>query len=301
MSTTELQIVFEGPAVNAGKIKASVLAEALSGASEVFARADSIINGETSETVVLVQSDFKHGSFAVNVQVVQEAIEHAKHIFTDHPVSAAALAVTLGFLKKHKEEIKDSLLDLYKWLKGKKPEGITPIDSKHVEITFGQNKKTVTTINLALYGDSAIREGLEKLTGPLRQEDIERISLKHDGAEQNTIEKPEAPYFQESYELTEELTATEGERDAVLIVSKLSFKEDTTWSFFEQGATVTAKIVDENFWDNVHKGQIKFGEGDMLRVRLRWKIEGKPRLVQRNVIIKVYEVMERERQLRFEL
>ncbi len=51
------------------------------------------------------------------------------------------------------------------------------------------------------------------MTGPLRQENIERISLKHEGAEQNTIEKPEAPYFQEqSFELVEEVAPTEGER-----------------------------------------------------------------------------------------
>jgi hypothetical protein len=51
----------------------------------------------------------------------------------------------------------------------------------------------------------------------------------------------------------------------------------------------------------VNQGKIKFGEGDMLRVRLQWKIERKARLIQRNVIVKVYEVMEREKQLLFDL
>jgi hypothetical protein len=172
---------------------------------------------------------------------------------------------------------------LYGWLKGKKPDKVTPIDSKNVEVIFGQNKKVVNNIHLALYGDSAIRQALEQFTEPLRQKEIERILLKHEGKEQTTIEKDEAAYFQEVYELTEEPPSiTEGERDTVLIVSKLSFKEDTAWAFFERGATVTAKIVDEKFWNNVHKGKIKFGERDMLKVRLQWKIERKQRLIQRS-------------------
>ena len=94
---------------------------------------------------------------------------------------------------------------------------MTPVDAKNVEVTFGQNKKVVNNIHLSLYGDSAIREAFEKLTGPLRREGIDRILLKHEGNEQTTIEKEEAPYFQEIYELTEAPTETEGERDAILI------------------------------------------------------------------------------------
>jgi hypothetical protein len=93
--------------------------------------------------------------------------------------------------------------------------------------------------------------------------------------------------------------ATEGERDTVLTVSKLSFKENATWTFFEQGATVYAKIEDEKFWTDVHHHKLVFGEGDCLRVRLKWKIERKKKLIQVNAITKVYELVERPKQLTF--
>jgi hypothetical protein len=96
-------------------------------------------------------------------------------------------------------------------------------------------------------------------------------------------------------------TPNEGERDAVLIVSKIAFKEGTTWTFFERGGTVVAKVEDQEFWQRVHEHAIKFGEGDMLRVRLRWKVDHKNgKLTQKNRIIRVYEVLDRPKQMRLD-
>jgi hypothetical protein len=39
----------------------------------------------------------------------------------------------------------------------------------------------------------------------------------------------------------------EGDRETVLVVSKLAFKEGSTSTFFERGAIVVAKIEDEQF------------------------------------------------------
>jgi len=298
VSSTNLEIVFEGSGVQTGTINAHLLADALLGCSDVFTRSNQIVNGEASEAVVLVQSDFKRGSFVVNVQLVQEVVEHAKQLITAHPfVSATTLAGIIGFISKNKE----SLIELYKWLKGKKPDKVLPAGNNNVELTLGENKKTVTTQVINLYGDSAIRAALEKLTSPLRQEAIDRIAVKQDGTEQIAIEKTEATYFQtESLQLESDNSPTEGERDTVLVVSKLSFTEGTTWTFFERGAIVIAKIEDERFWTDVHQHKLTFGEGDRLRVRLYWKIEKKRKLTQKNTIRKVYELIERPKQLRLD-
>ena len=57
--STNLEIVFEGPGVQTGTINARIFADALGGCSDVFTRANQILNGEASEAVVLVQSDFR--------------------------------------------------------------------------------------------------------------------------------------------------------------------------------------------------------------------------------------------------
>jgi len=128
------------------------------------------------------------------------------------------------------------------------------------------------------------------------------MAIRQNNAEQVSIEKGEAEAFApRGWELEPENPPTEGERDATLIVSKISFKESSTWSFFEQGGIILAKIADGDFWRRVHNHEIKFGEGDSLKVRLHWKVEAKDgKLKQSNKIIRVYRVYERPKQMRLD-
>src|SRR5713101_7644268 len=99
MSSTNLEVVFEGPAVKAGTIDARLLAESLLGYSEVFTRTNTIVNGEASQATVLVQSEFKAGSFVAGLELVQNITEQAAHLITTHEfLSAGALAGVIGFL-----------------------------------------------------------------------------------------------------------------------------------------------------------------------------------------------------------
>jgi hypothetical protein len=303
MSSTNLEVVFEGPAVKAGTIDARLLSDSLAGYSEVFARANSIINGEASEAAVLVVSNFKHGSFVAGLQLVQNIVEQSQQLITAHNFfDAAGLSAVIGFAWKNRDAVKDSLIDLYKWLKGGKPDKAVQIGN-NTEITLGQNKKTVSTIIYNLYGDAAIRTALGKLTSPLRHAAIDRIATKQDGIEQNVIEKAEAEFFEpEPLQLESSASPMEGQRETVLIVTKVSFVEGTTWSFIEKGATLTAKIEDEDFWSRVHQHTLVFGEGDSLRVLLHWKVvqSRSKKLMPKNTIDKVYEVLVRPKQMRLD-
>ena len=307
MSSANIELVFEGPAVQSGTIDARLLAESLNGYSSVFRRANEIVNGELSKAAVLVQADFKAGSFVAGLQFVQNITEEAEHLITAHQfMSAGAIAGLIGFLPAElaKEFIKDfskeTVIGLFKWLKGKKPDDVKRVDNDEVQIKAGQENKTVSTTVYNMYGDSAIRLGLDKLTAPLREAQIDRIAVKQDNTEQTVFEKSEAEYFEAEPPLQLEVDeqAMEGERDAVLVVSKLSFKEGTNWTFFKRGATVVAKIEDEEFWGKVHQHTVTFGEGDLLKVRLAWKIQQKQhQLKQKNTIVKVIEKLERPKQL----
>jgi hypothetical protein len=87
----------------------------------------------------------------------------------------------------------------------------------------------------------------------------------------------------------------------VLIVSKLSFTEKSTWTFLERGATVVAKIEDEEFWQNVHQHKVTFGEGDRLRVRIHWTtVRRRGNLTAKNTITKVREVIVGQKQMRLD-
>lgn len=67
----------------------------------------------------------------------QNFTEQARHLITGHPFfDAAGLATLIGFIAKHREVIQESLLDLYKWLKGGKPDKVVQIGN-NTEITIG--------------------------------------------------------------------------------------------------------------------------------------------------------------------
>lgn len=299
MSTTNVELIFDGPGVRDGLIDASLLAESLAGYSQVFNRANDVLNGEDSEAVVFVQSEFRKGSFIVALQLVQTISEHGRQLISAHPIlDSTGIASALGLGWQHKETIKDGLVGLYKWLKGKKPDSALSVGDS-TEVTLGVNKKNVTNNVYNLYGDEAIRQGLSKLVRPLSGEQLDRISIVAGGVKQTSIEKSEIGYFEPEPLSLQPPSLSSGKREAALIVSKLAFKEKSTWTFFEQGATVVAKIEDVDFWKSVHDRTVTFGEGDTLLVQLAWNVERKTRLVQKNTILKVRKVIPRPEQLRF--
>lgn len=300
MSQIQVQLVFEGSAVNEGKIDAAALALSLAGYSGLFRRANAVINGEASEAVVLVESNFTPGSSIVNLRFDQHLIEAATTFITHHQFfTALSLVSAIGLIKR--TEWGETLIDIWKWLKGQKPDEVAQTGN-NTEITLGANKKTVSSVVYNLYGDSAIRSALGQATEPLRREGFDRMALRQDNQEQVAIEKQEAESFgTDAWELEPASTPTEGEREALLIVSKLAFTEKSSWSFFDEGAMVVATIEDEAFWQRVHNHEISFGEGDRLRVRLHWKVESKNgKLKQKNRIVKVHQVFDRPRQLRLD-
>lgn len=311
MSSTNVEIVFEGPAVKQGTIDARLLAESLLGYNAVFTRANSIVNGPESTAAVLVESEFKSGSFIAGLEFVQNVTEHGTQLITAHEfLNAGALAGLIGFLPAElarefvKDFTKETVLSLFRWLRGKKPEDVKPAGDDRLELKSRSETRTVNVNVFNLYGDSAIRDGLDRVTRPLREAAIERIAVKQNDTEQAFFEKDEAEIFEAEPVQLESGSAEpmQGEREAVLVVSKLQFKEGSTWTFFERGAVVTAKIEDAQFWEKVHKHQLLFGEGDLLRVRLVWEIQEKRhQLRQKNTIVRVLEKVERPKQLRLDV
>lgn len=97
MSTTQVQLVFEGTAVQRGTIDAQLFADALAGYCLLFRRANDIVNGRASEAAVLVDSDFRKGSFIVSLQFEQHLLDAALNLITDHQfLTAGSLAAMIG-------------------------------------------------------------------------------------------------------------------------------------------------------------------------------------------------------------
>ena len=141
---------------------------------------NALVNGEVSQAVVLVQSDFKRGSFIAGLEFVQNFTEQAANLITAHHfLTADLLAHIIGFLSGDggKEIVKEfgkavgigTVLELARLLRGKKPDEVKPVDPETVQLKKWNESATVNVNVYNMYGDSAIRAGLDKITSPLRQ------------------------------------------------------------------------------------------------------------------------------------
>src|SRR5437588_1172700 len=85
MSTAEFAISYDGELVRAGLMDVQQLAPALLASGALIQKANRLLNGEGTHVEVKVRSDFRTGSFLVNLHVDQGLIEQAKNFLLAHP------------------------------------------------------------------------------------------------------------------------------------------------------------------------------------------------------------------------
>jgi hypothetical protein len=85
VSSAELTIAYDGKAVRAGLMDVQDLAPALLASGKLIQKANTLLNGERSHVEVKVRSDFRRGSFLVNLHVDQGLLEQARQFLLAHP------------------------------------------------------------------------------------------------------------------------------------------------------------------------------------------------------------------------
>lgn len=291
MDSITLQVVFEGHSVNPGRIDAEAFASALTGYAMLFKRANTLLNGDECNTEVLVESEFERGSFVAYLSF--QAL--AGNIITAHQfLDASGLAKVLGYLW----ESKSTVFDLLKMLRGHNPERVIQ-QGDNSQVIYGGVTNTFNNCVVQVYNDPDAKKALSDLTSSLQIAGIDRVSIGPREGEKFALQK--------SDEITVDLGANEeepsedidaGEREALLTIGKVVFDEKKNWTFFERGSTVLAPILDSDFWSRVHARTLLFGEGDQMKVKLKWRLEFKKGKVhQHNSILKVLELKSRAHQL----
>ena len=130
-----VELVFNGEAVQSGTIDARVLGTALTAFTDAFHTVpDAIVNGKNSEASIRVDAKFERGSFDVLLQLAQGLLGQAQGIISNLK-TAFELAVLLGIIHKS-----GSLIDLLKFLQGKKPDKVVKGDET-VEVSVKRSEK----------------------------------------------------------------------------------------------------------------------------------------------------------------
>jgi hypothetical protein len=269
------------------------LAPALLALGELFADASRTVYPE-QEPVALDIKATEEGSFILHLILEAErAWDQVEDLFGSDAASA---------LVNIKELVIGAPLGLFaliRHLKGRR------IKSRENGPDPGQIKLTLTdgtTIEipvevLKLYDNPSVRRKARDVVTPLGREGVERLDFDSEDLDTVSLDEADLSAF-ESPEVEDILG--ENEVDLTLSIIAPTFREGYKWQFDAGQGRFWATIEDPDFLARVDSGE-RFAKGDRLRCRLllvQLQVEGK--LTTQSTVVKVYEHIPREDQLRLE-
>ena len=275
MSKAEFQLFYDGPALRDGTMNVNELASSLLAVGDLVKAANQQINEDRADVSVRVKSDFKRGSFEVALLVDQSFLEHAKNLlFTGTALGSAGILTLLfgtDIGKKGVSGVLDSVLDVWKKLKGEKPKSTIQDQSKGLTIlVYGDgNQVNVESKAAALYSEDAIRSSINGIVSPLAKEGIKRLDVRRGKKALNSVDKSDLPVDLAVVGESQTIGAKvrRDSRETVLRVVRANF-ESGKWGFSDGAAKFSAIITDNVFQQKLDSGAEGFYKGDTLRVIL---------------------------------
>jgi hypothetical protein len=157
------------------------------------------------------------------------------------------------------------IIELRKFLKGKKPDKIEIKDDKviiHLDgVSIEIDKKTYNTYEKKPIIDQSLKKAFEVIE---KDENVDGIKIKDD-KEKVLVNVPRNEFveFTEPNEIFDDISYKEDITNQALTVNKLVFEKGYKWQFYLNGRKISAYVKDDEFMDRIDKGE-KFAKGDTL-------------------------------------
>jgi hypothetical protein len=260
---TQLDIIYEGPAVADGSMNVKDLAPAMLAIGTLFETANTISNGQLASINIKVRAT-SPGSFHILYEVIQ----------TSQAIAPNLLATAT--------EIRDWLIGgiaigggifaVIKWTRGRKPK-LTQINKELYTLTIDGEIYEIPLALLRLYQDGSIRQSIANIVRPVKEEGIDSLKIQSDNLLLQEVKKEESEFF--DLPETQELLLDETRRQAFSITT-LSFKEDNKWRLTDGQSTFLVAMKDVAFQRRVDNNEVSFAKGDVLLCDLRtiqWQVQ----------------------------
>ena len=274
MSSEPFQIVYDGPALADGKMDVADLGPALIALGEVVARTNQILNGDRATVTVRINASSKPGSFPSLLELYQQT----KALIPDGEIKTGLdiLAVLGMAAAENPQGVIGGVVDLWLKLRGENPKVVSENhENRTATIEADGENYTVNQTVLNVYGDQVIRQHFYPIVSPLNRDGVDEIRTEHSGVVSARIAKNQAPVFlpdrwreeapQEAVEIWDERT----QAIAVEIISSHTLP-GYKWRFISRlYGLFTAHMLDTEFLERYHRGDVKLSGTDWLEVELR--------------------------------
>ena len=271
------------------------LAPALLSVGDACDQANRVLNGDGVKVSVQVRSGFEHGSFGLDldlVQTIQQALLGDEYRTAKEVLWLLGLGVGPGA----------GLLAFIKWLRGRKATVGTKNPDGSVQISVNDSEGTKienTTINasvVVLFNNPSVRRAISGMVGPLEDKGIDTFEAREGNQVIQSISKSDLPFF--SLPSDQEDLVSDQTREGVFQIDKLSFTDRYKWTLSDGNATFNAHIADDDFFTKVERREYSFAHGDLLEVKLQIKTFRSPKGLRSDyIVMKVTDVIHAPEQL----
>jgi hypothetical protein len=308
VSEASFTVRFDGPIFEgAHKMAVEDFAPSVLALSEMFKRANVLLNGERTSVRVLIDVDVEQHCLQVGLQIVQSIWEHARDLLgEEHIKSAAHIAVAIGVLSGGVEKIAGAaekvvgLIGALKRLRGKAPDETKMVvkDGRNVvQITAGRDVIFVAPEAHRLLIDPGMVENAKKTIEPAGKPGYDKIEFEEADGTKETIDNEEARLIQDMPvpKRPDETVIPPSRMRARVGIRRAVYMGTGKWTIQHEKAREMT-IADEEWLKNFQNDEISVPPGSFLDVtigvsEIRIDSRGEPTEPPEYTILKVHEVI----------
>lgn len=265
----KFHVVYDGKALEEHLMDVRDLAPAMMAISDLLTHANKEINGDKLEIQLNVKANFKTGCFGIEFVEHLSWVNQIKDMLAGPTATALANASGILGLVGFFGGATVGVIQIYKKLKGKPPVRIEET-TDNAKVFYSETEYLeVDKRALRLYRSKVIASDIEKMLEPLSKDGIDSFYVVREMLDENVelfINKEEVEYFK-FHDIDDHLS--ENITETFLQIESISFKEKNKWRFNNGGSTINASISDETFLQKIDSGLLRFGKGDLLKVKLK--------------------------------
>jgi hypothetical protein len=259
--TQSFWIKYDGEALADHTIDVEDLAPALLALPTLIQESDRIVNNGDSKISVRVMAPVA-GSFEVWFSVFREGSEQAVDFFNSPDASALTNATSLLWWGTATTA---GLVAFVRFMKGREPRKVTPIDERQVEIEIDAGRMKVPTSVWELYQSTKVRAAFYQIVKPLEKDGMDKVEFNGQMGQTAEVIKGEAQFYSPKSEYVESLEEL-APRETFVNVVLLWFRDGNKWRFSEGGNEWWAEIKDQDFIESLLKGEQTISANDFLKV-----------------------------------